>query len=175
MIPAVPSLQIAAFCGSGSGPWESGPDASCHAVFPGFERFSRDADFAAQAVDVAFSRPGWPMPSARSPSARTTEAWAGPRSPGLTLQTTLGREDGCPAGTAAAGCEAHADRSVAGEQVGRCPSRVPTGQRLVRKSATVLICWVVSLPLKEGINPLPQVTRWMTRSRGGLAVSRFGP
>ena len=78
-----------------------GVDRSRGADFPGLARFSRDADFAAQAVDVALSRPGWPMPSARSPSARTTEAWAGPRSPGLTLQTTLGREDGCPAGTAA--------------------------------------------------------------------------
>ena len=41
--------------------------------------------------------------------------------------------------------------------------------------ATSAICWSFSLPLNDGITPLPSVTRWTTESNDGLASSRFGP
>src|SRR5262249_43344847 len=41
--------------------------------------------------------------------------------------------------------------------------------------ATAWICAGVSLPLKDGIAPLPFVTRSTTRPWGGLAWSRLGP
>ena len=41
--------------------------------------------------------------------------------------------------------------------------------------ATSAICWSFSLPLNEGITPLPSVTRSTTSSNDGLASSRFGP